>query len=278
MDERMDDEIDLRDIIRVLWENRFLVVGIFLIAVVAAGAVSIMMPSVYRASCLVALGNFGDPVYTTQSGASEILTSDAFVLDLLSRLNLSLSPGELAEFKDRIRIEPVKGSDRLLSISMETTDPEEGKRILREMVSLFEDRSNQSYTEQRGLLLEQLSATNQLLDSVEESINQTHQAMKEIEGATGVSSLEKSMLLSYKLDYLQNAESQRLGLMDRYMNLHKQLILMKSLEIVEAPAVPLQPVKPRRMLIVGVAGMLGLMLGVFAAFLRVALRREEQRT
>lgn len=278
MDERMDDEIDLRDIIRVLWENRFLVVGIFLIAVVAAGAVSIMMPSVYRASCLVALGNFGDPVYTTQSGASEILTSDAFVLDLLSRLNLSLSPGEFVEFKDRMRIEPVKGSDRLLSISMETTDPEEGKRILREMVSLFEDRSNQSYTEQRGLLLEQLSATNQLLDSVEESINQTHQAMKEIEGATGVSQLEKNLLLSYKLDYLQNAESQRLSLMDRSMNLQKQLRLMKPVEIVDAPVEPAEPVKPRRALIVIVAGMLGLMLGVFAAFLREALRREEQRT
>ncbi|HPO89150.1 MAG TPA: Wzz/FepE/Etk N-terminal domain-containing protein, partial [Methanothrix sp.] len=278
MDERMDDEIDLREIFLVLWKNRLLIAAVFLIAVVAAGAISLMMPSVYRASCLVALGNFGDPVYTTQSGASEIMTSDAFVLDLLSRLNLSLSPGKLAAFKDCMRIEPVKGSDRLLSISMETTDPDEGARILREMVSLFADRSNQSYSEQRGLLVEQLSATNQLLDSVEESINQTRQAMKEIEGATGVSSLEKSLLLSYKLDYLQNAESQRLSLMDRYMNLQKQLILMKSLEIVEAPAVPLQPVKPRRMLIVGVAGMLGLMLGVFAAFLRVALRREEQRT
>ena len=113
---------------------------------------------------------------------------------------------------------------------------------------------------------------------MEESINQTRQAMKEIEGATGVSPLEKSLLLSYKLDYLQNAESQRLSLMDRYMNLQKQLMLMKSLEMVEAPAVPLQPVKPKRTLILAVAGMLGLMLGVFAAFLRDALSKEQQRT
>ncbi|MGB9902922.1 GNVR domain-containing protein, partial [Methanothrix sp.] len=130
----------------------------------------------------------------------------------------------------------------------------------------------------RGLLVEELAATSQLLDSVEESINQTRQAMKEIEGATGVSPLEKSLLLSYKLDYLQNAESQRLSLMDRCMNLQKQLMLMKSVEIVEAPAVPLQPVKPKRTLILAVAGMLGLMLGVFAAFLRDALSKEQQRT
>ncbi|MGB9924599.1 MAG: Wzz/FepE/Etk N-terminal domain-containing protein [Methanothrix sp.] len=277
MDE-MDDEIDLRDIFLVLWKNRLMIAAVFMIAVIAAGAVSFMMPSVYRASCIVALGDFGDPMYTTQSAASEIMTSDAFVLDLLSRLNLSLSPGEFAAFKDSMWIEPVKGSDRLLSISMETTDPDDGARILREMVSLFADRSNQSYSERRGLLVEELAATSQLLDSVEESINQTRQAMKEIEGATGVSPLEKSLLLSYKLDYLQNAESQRLSLMDRCMNLQKQLMLMKSVEIVEAPAVPLQPVKPKRTLILAVAGMLGLMLGVFAAFLRDALSKEQQRT
>lgn len=275
MDERMDDEIDLRDIFLVLWKNRILIAAIFLIAVVAAGAVSLMMPSVYRASCIVALGNFDDPIYTTQAGASEIMLSDAFLVDLSGNLNLSLSPSDLDGLRNRISVEPVKGSDRLLGISIETEDPAEGRRILEGMVLLFVSRSNKSYSEQRSLLMERLSATNQLLDSVEASINLTHQAMEEIESATGVSPLEKSLLLSYKLDYLQNAESQRLSLMDRQMDLTRQLRLMKPTEIVEAPAEPTAPVKPRRALIITVAGMLGLMLGVFVAFLREALQKRE---
>lgn len=273
----MDDEIDLRDIFLVLWKNRLLIVAVFLIAVVAAGAISLMMPSVYRASCIVALGNFGDPVYTTQASASEIMLSDAFLANLSANLNLSLSPEQLDALRESISVEPVKGSDRLLKISVERGDPAEGKRLLEGMALLFGSRSNQSYSEQRSLLMEQLAATNQLLDSVEASINLTHQAMAEIESATGVSPLEKSLLLSYKLDYLQNAESQRLSLMDRSMNLQKQLRLMKSIEIVEAPVEPTEPVKPRRGLIVIVAGMLGLMLGVFGAFLREALG-SDQRT
>lgn len=274
----MDDEIDLRDIFLVLWKNRLLIAAVFLIAVVAAGAISLMMPSVYRASCIVALGNFGDPVYTTEASAIEIMLSDGFLANLSPNLNLSLSPEQLDALRESISVEPIKGSDRLLKISVETEDPAEGKRLLEGMVLLFISRSNQSYSEQRSLLMEQLAAINQLLDSVEASINLTHQAMAEIESATGVSPLEKSLLLSYKLDYLQNAESQRLNLMDRSMNLQKQLMLMKSVEIVEAPVEPTEPVKPRRVLIVIVAGMLGLMLGIFGAFVREALGREEQRT
>jgi uncharacterized protein involved in exopolysaccharide biosynthesis len=198
--------------------------------------------------------------------------SDKFILELVSRLNLSLSPGEL---KESIRIEPVKGSDRLLSISIETRDPRVGEKILEEMVDLFAERSNQSYSEQKGIIMEQLAANRQLLDSVDESINQTRQALSVIESAQGVSPLEKSLLLSYKLAYLQTAESQRLSLMDRCMSLEKQLRLMRTVEVTNAPAQSPEPVKPRRLLIVTVAGMLGLMLGVFAAFLRESLSRSK---
>ncbi|MCX8207847.1 MAG: Wzz/FepE/Etk N-terminal domain-containing protein, partial [Methanothrix sp.] len=150
MDERIDDEIDLRDIFLVLWKSRRLIAAIFLIAVVAAGAISIIMPSVYRASCIVVLGNFEDPIYTTQAGAVEIIKSDAFLANLSDNLNLSLSPGQLDALRESISVEPVKGSDRLLRISIETEDPAEGKRILEGMVLLFFNMSSKSYSEQRG--------------------------------------------------------------------------------------------------------------------------------
>jgi len=100
-----------------------------------------------------------------------------------------------------------------------------------------------------------------------------HESLATIDGPSGVSPLEKSLLLSYKLEYLQSAESQRLSLLNRQMDLQKQLELMKSVEVVEAPVVSTEPVKPRRLMIVSVAGMLGLMVGIFAAFLKEGLER-----
>ncbi|MDM7934092.1 MAG: GNVR domain-containing protein [Methanothrix sp.] len=231
------------------------------------------MPSVYRASCILALGNFGDPIYTSQGSAAEIMLSDGFMLDLLEQLNTSPTPDNLRALGESIAVEPVKGSERLLEISVETRDPKEAVRIAEGIVILYASRSNQSYTEQREILMERLEATRQLLDSVEESLNQTRRSMEEVEETEGVSSLEKSLLLSYKLDYLQAAASQRLSLMDRYLDLQKQLRLLKPVEIVERPSEPLYPVRPKRTLIVAVAGMLGLMAGIFAAFLREGLEK-----
>jgi len=242
----VEDEIDLRDLLDVLWRERRLIAGIFLVAVLAAGAIGFLMPSIYRASCIIALGNFGDPVYTTQADASEIMLSDAFILDLAERLNISRSRTPDA-LRESINVEPVKGSDRLLRVSIETEDPEEGTNIIEEMSLLFVDRCNQSYSKQRGILMEQLAVTEELLNSVEKSVNQTHESLATIDGASGVSPVEKSLLLSYKLEYLQSAESQRLSLFNRQMDLQKQLELMKYVEVVEAPVVPTEPVKPRRL-------------------------------
>lgn len=84
-----DDEIDLRDLLMVLWRNRLLIASIFLVAVVVAGAISLAMPSVYRVTYLASLGNYGDPIYTNPSSASELMLSDQFLADIIDSLKQS---------------------------------------------------------------------------------------------------------------------------------------------------------------------------------------------
>jgi len=55
----MDDEIDLRDIFRVLWNGRHLIIGVFVVAVLVAGVISFAMPPVYKISSIITGGNFG---------------------------------------------------------------------------------------------------------------------------------------------------------------------------------------------------------------------------
>lgn len=147
--------------------------------------------------------------------------------------------------------------------------------ILEEIIQLYASYSDQSYSEHIDILSEQLTETKRLLDSIAESINLSEQSIRDIESMTGISSVDKSLLISSHLDYLNSAKSQRLNLMDKYMNLDKQLKLARSIEIVAAPSDVTVPVGPRRTLIVTVAGMLGLMMGIFAAFLREGLSRRE---
>jgi LPS O-antigen subunit length determinant protein (WzzB/FepE family) len=49
-----DDEIDLRELFRVLWAGKWLISGITLTVAVIAVIVTLMMPNIYRAEALLA--------------------------------------------------------------------------------------------------------------------------------------------------------------------------------------------------------------------------------
>lgn len=272
----MDDEIDLEDIFDVLWKSRLLIIGIFMIAVLVAGAISFAMPSIYRVSGIVALGNFGDPVYTGQASAQGIMQSDEFLLDINQELKLNLTPNDFSALKASIKIEPVKGTDNLLEISVESKNKQEGKDIIEGMVLLFANKSEESYNKQRKILSDQLAITSENLNVLGRDINQSREVLKNIENASSAASVDSELRVSRMLDYLQGEESRRSTLLDHYQDLQKQLTLLRSQKIVQEPREPLSPIWPKRALIVAIAGMLGLMIGIFAAFLRKGLRKQAE--
>lgn len=49
-----DDEIDLRELLRILWSGKWLISGITLVAAVVAVIVALMLPNIYRAEALLA--------------------------------------------------------------------------------------------------------------------------------------------------------------------------------------------------------------------------------
>jgi uncharacterized protein involved in exopolysaccharide biosynthesis len=48
-------EIDLRDYLRVIWERKWLIIGVFVVAVVLAALVSFRLPDEYEARALLKL-------------------------------------------------------------------------------------------------------------------------------------------------------------------------------------------------------------------------------
>lgn len=265
----MDDEIDLRDIFSILWKRRLLIIGIFAVSVLMAGVISFTMPSVYRVSSIVAMGNFEDPVYTTQASAKSIMLSDQFLMDVFQQLpNSTMS--DFRKFKGGIKVEPVKDSDRLIEISAETPDRGEGKKAVEKMVLLYANLSENSYNKYEKILSDQLTTTQQRLEILDLEINQTRSALQD---SLSSSSVLAEIGFSRAMDRLNSLEAQKSALMDRSLDLQKQLQLLRNLEVVSPAGEPVSPIGPRRVLMVVIAGMLGLMVGIFAAFLRESLAR-----
>lgn len=272
----MDDEIDLRNIFNVLWMGRRLVGGIFIASVIVAIIISFVIPQVYQISGIVALGNFGEPIYTSQAAATEIMLSDEFLLDVFHEINLNLTPSKFAELRDTIKIVPVKNTESLLQISIESKDKRQGIDIVEEIISLFANKSKDRYDKQMQLLSDQLTVTNESLDILEADISQTRDVLTSIEGVSGAPSEGNEMRVSRTLDYLQAEESRRSAMLDRYLDLKGQITLARQLDVVQMPTEPIAPIGPRKVLIVAVIGILGLMIGIFVVFLREELKKRTE--
>ncbi|RKO66931.1 Wzz/FepE/Etk N-terminal domain-containing protein [Desulfofundulus salinus] len=262
---QLEEELDLRDLILILWKRRKLILGIFLAAVLAAAAVSFIIPPTYEVSTIIALGVFPDPTYTSQASAREILLSDELLLNVISALKLDVPREKFRGFKQTIKVEPVNDTN-FLKISIQTTNRSEGRAIVEKMVELFKERSSASYQQYRQLLAGQLDAVRTRLSSVEADIKKTREVLSAIESTTGISPVEKDLRRSRTLEYLQSEESQRIELLDRYLALQKEINGLKDVQVIRGAREPVYPVKPNKKLNVALAGMLGLMVGVFMAF------------
>lgn len=274
----MDDEIDLRDIFRVLWKNRLLISGIFLIAVVVAGVASFAMPSVYRVSSIIAPGNFYDPIYTRQDIVTSMMLSDEFLREVFEQIHPNATERTLGEFKETVKVVPVKNSDELIEISVETPEKQEGKMAVEKMIWLYAKRSENSYQQNKNVLSNELNATKERLDVLEMGLNLTLETLTDMQDSSDPSSMQTELRFSRALDYLSGMETQHSALIDRSLDLQKQLMILRHVDVVQMVREPDSPIAPRRTLIMAIAGIVGLMIGIFAAFLRESLESSTEQS
>ena len=262
----MEDEIDLRDIFRVLSKRRLMIMGVFVCSILVAGVISFAVPPVYKVSSIIAIGYFDDPAYTSQASMKNVMISDEFLLEVFEAISPNGSSGDFRDFKENVEVEPVKDSDRLIEISIETEKRKEGLTAVEIMIERYSELSENSYNKQKKILEDQMANTEQRLEVIDMEINQTRETLKEIEERSGSSAVQAEMRFSRTLDILNGKESQRSALLDRRMELQKQLLLIRNLEGIQPPREPISPGWPRKALIIAIAGMLWLMGVVLAAF------------
>jgi len=158
-------------------------------------------------------------------------------------------------------------------ILAETKEKQEGKEIVETIVQLFSQMSEESYNRQQKILSDSLANIKMRLETTELDLGQTREVLRSIEDLPMTSTSDKELRISRTLEYLQGGESRRSTLLDRELELEKQLTLLRHLDVVQETREPIAPIESKKVLMIAVAGMLGLMVGVLAAFMRERLRR-----
>jgi uncharacterized protein involved in exopolysaccharide biosynthesis len=225
------------------------------------------MTPVYKASCIIALGNYGDPINTNDITVKELMLSDEYLLEVIDTLNLDVPPEKFEDFKGSIEItKNITGN--IFEISIETPDQQNATAILTQIVSTSLNHSEESYSKYNKSLSDKLAITQRNLDVLDRDINQTREVLRNIGKLPGITQEQLELSHSRTLENLQNAESRRASLLDQYLELKRQSDFMENIRVLLISEEPMQPISSHKIRYVAIAGILGLMIGIFAAFLR----------
>lgn len=260
----MDNELDLRDLLFIIWRRKILIVTTFLIFVIGAIIYSFIIPPVYQIEGTIELGNFPDKTYTTPVTAKEIISSDNFLLKIMEQTNIPRD--QLVELKKNLKVDIIKDSG-LIKITLLTKDKSWGRTFIERIIQTFTEQGTISFQNQKSLLTNQMEIMKTRLNILEKDITQTREVLASIENAPGISSVERDLRRSKTLEYLQSEESQRIELIDKIMSLQKEINILKNVEIIQKPWEPDKPVRPRKALNTVIASFLGLMFGVLTTFM-----------
>ena len=123
-----EQEVDLRDYIRVIKKRKKTILLLFLIAVVASAVVSFLLPPVFEARLALKIGNIIDvdtlekELIESPIAASQFLGGPQILIETMKELKL---PYTLEEFGKKILIEPVRETEDLVQIKVDANDPGE---------------------------------------------------------------------------------------------------------------------------------------------------------
>ena len=268
-----EDEIDLKDLLLVVWRYRKIIIGFFLIPVIISAVFSFfVLRPIYQVEATVSLGYLSpaganpiNPLYTNPDYAKQILSSDEFLTEVINQLHLDAytSPNSFSQLKKTIVVDTDKGTN-MLQLTIQTKKPDEGRAILATMLDIFGKTSNLEFERQLSLIENDNQRITQDIDQTNQKIKNAEDAYASLENAG--TDINANLQRSELLDTLSRLEDERQSLLNEQIAEQQEINGIHPMQLVQHPWNSQTPVGPHKMLNITIAGILGLMLGVFVAF------------
>lgn len=258
--EYIEDEIDLRDYIKVMLRRKKVILAVFFICVITATIISFLVPRVYESSSIIQIGKINELLMKKEE-AREILLTQDFLKPIIKKLNLDIEADKL---KKNINVENIKNTN-FLKINVQYPCAKMAAKINAAIANSFISKGQAIYQRRVSLI-------NDRLKEIEREIKSTEEAMRKVQNLiiklskSNAPQEEKSLGIIILQTTLSNYERQLTLLRNKKNNIEVLLAKSKDFKIVEKAITSRYPIKPKKKLNVAIASVLGLMLGVFIAF------------
>lgn len=264
----MEEEIDLRQYLFVLQRWWWLIAGCALLAAVVAFVVSSLMQPVYQATATLLVQQAPAPGVTDYTALltserlartyTQMLKGQPVLEETIARLALQETPDDLA---GRVTVELVRDT-QLIRVKVEDTDPSRAAQVANTLAEVFVGQVQTIQQQRYGDSLERLQ---QQIDELAALMEETQKRLDALKGSTSAQDQAErarleTILAGYRNSYttlVQSSEQMRLTASQS----------TDTVFLYESAQTPQKPVRPRKLLNTALAGIVGAMLAVGAAFL-----------
>ena len=254
--EYSEDEIELIDLLRVIWERKYLIIGGTLVCAIAAMVISLVMPKIYRIETIIRPGilSFGEDaesVYIdTPDNIKALIETGAFSKKILDNLDESNAPDIPRELRFKVTL---PASSSTLKVNLDTRHVEQGIAILKllgrflmeeygDLVGYFQNEIDRDINIQKAGIqkistMKRSHETN--IENIAKRIQELETEIVIINKNTAYLNKERNNLLSKEKDennilsviLYSNTIQQNLQLANDYKNEIKDLKLIKETEL-----------------------------------------------
>lgn len=262
----MEEEIDLREYINVLLKRKGIIISIFLIAVITVAIVSyfIPIPPVYQSSIVFSIAQIDNSPIVNITESLEIIKSDIVLNETVKKIESEMEISTKV-LRSLIDTESIKGTN-FIKVSAEADSPEKAKNIVENVVNIFIEQNKNNYQERVKLIQDRLKILEEQVAEFETSIQEIEKTKKKIAAFEELSEAERQFQTSLLLNSSVIERELYNDLTAQINSLQERLNGCNDFFIINYAELPTSPIKPRKALNIIIAGVLGLFVGIFAAF------------
>jgi uncharacterized protein involved in exopolysaccharide biosynthesis len=221
------EEIDLMDYVKVLFERKWLILVVFFGAAIVAGIFSFISPRVYQVNTVLEIGKIDSELLEQPAQLIEKIKGDVYKSFIQGKLNVS------EEKYPQIKAENPKDTN-LIKIEIESERPELAKNILTEINNLILKEHQEQFEKRKSKIEENIKEIQSELTLLEK---------QKVYSDEGISQLQITIL-----------------------NLKEKINNAEPTKVINPPTISPNPIRPKPVLNIVIAGILGIFIGVFLAF------------
>jgi len=280
-DSNAGDEIELIDLLRIIWSRRNFIIFTTLILMAIAGGISWMLPKKYETTAYIQIGRVWEKEIENPYLTREWLGSDAFFVQIIEQLNLDTTADQMRKNK-RIQAEVLESGPTgkklplLLSVRVYDEIPQQTVDIAQTVTNLLIKRHESRFQERLHEYQIYEKSLSHDVAQIENAIRELELLIQKQQMAPVVNAPSVILLQSQ----LEQKNVQLLGfkreLKDTRIN-NNSKIMTENTRLISAPIIPTKPVGPRIVLFSSLAGALGFISALVLAFFLEYLKQVQSR-